>query len=105
MACFFVLGTKETLKKLEIWSKTLEKRRIKISRKKTEYPCTVGGREQEENIILQDIHVPMVSAFKYLVSTVQDDGGKGIEAGKRISAAWYKWRKITAVLCDRKVLN
>ena len=54
---------------------------------------------------LQDIEVPKVNAFKYLESIAQDDGGADIEIGRRISAAWHGWRKITGVLCDRRVSN
>ena len=47
------------------------------------------GKEQKGNIKLQDIDVPRVNAFKYLGSTVQDDGGEGMEAV--LSPEQTKW--------------
>ena len=44
-----------------------------------------------------------VEEFKYLGSTVQTDGGSERELAKRILAGWGAWRKITGVMCDKKV--
>ena len=44
-----------------------------------------------------------VNQFKYLGSTVQDDGGSEAEVAKRIQAGWNNWRKVTGILCDKKV--
>ena len=41
--------------------------------------------------------------FKYLGSTVQEDGGSDRNTEKRIQSGWYSWRKITGVLCDKRV--
>ncbi|XP_042861700.1 uncharacterized protein LOC122246928 [Penaeus japonicus] len=36
-------------------------------------------------------------------STVQEDGGSDAEVAKSIQAGWNSWRKVTGVLCDRRV--
>ena len=40
--------------------------------------------------------------FKYLGSTVQEDGGAEREVTKRIPAGWNSWRKVSGVLSDQK---
>ncbi|XP_042858561.1 uncharacterized protein LOC122244663 [Penaeus japonicus] len=44
-----------------------------------------------------------VKEFKYLGSTVQEDGGSEAEVARRIQPGWNSWRKVTGVLCDRRV--
>ncbi|KAK3516274.1 hypothetical protein QTP70_008651 [Hemibagrus guttatus] len=76
----------------------LERRGMKVSRSKTEYMCvneTVGSgtvRLQGE-----------VQEFKYLGSTVQSNGECGKEVKKRVQGGWNGWRKVSGVLCDRKI--
>ncbi|KAK3542975.1 hypothetical protein QTP70_008094, partial [Hemibagrus guttatus] len=70
---------------LERWRFALERRGIKVSRSKTEYMC-VNERE-----------------FKYLESTVQSNGECGKEVKKQVQAGWNGWRKVSGVLCDRKI--
>ena len=41
--------------------------------------------------------------FKYLGSTIQADRDSTKEDGKRIQAGWSSWRKVTGVLCDKKI--
>ncbi|XP_063587918.1 uncharacterized protein LOC134765304 [Penaeus indicus] len=38
-----------------------------------------------------------------LGSTVQEDGGTEQEIARRIQSGWNSWKKITGVVCDRKV--
>ena len=40
--------------------------------------------------------------FKYLGSTVSSDG-RCEEVRRRIQAGWMSWKKVSGVLCDRKV--
>ena len=47
---------------------------MKVSRKKTEYLCT-NGETEWETIKIQENEVLRVTDFKYLDSTVQEDGG------------------------------
>ncbi len=88
--------------RLEQWRKALEDRGMKVSRQKTEYLC-MGDQDRERNVEMQGVKLKRVQEFKYLGSTVQSDGAADKEVGKRIQAGWNAWRKITGILCDRRV--
>ncbi|KAK3507927.1 hypothetical protein QTP70_003822 [Hemibagrus guttatus] len=87
---------------LERWRFALERRGMKVSRSKTEYMC-VNEREGSDTVRLQDEDVKKVQEFKYLGSTVQSNGECGKEVKKRVQAGWNGWRKVSGVLCDRKI--
>ena len=87
---------------LERWRYALERRGMKVSRSKTEYMC-VNEREGGEVVHLQDAEVARVEEFKYLGATVQSNGECSSEVKKRVQAGWAGWRKLTGVLCDRKI--
>ena len=89
--------------RLEAWREAMEIRGMKVSRKKTEYLCMQGGESFEGNIRIQDEIVPRKNDFKYLGSTIQADGGSDKEVARRIQAGWNSWRKITGVMCDKKI--
>ncbi|XP_047495851.1 uncharacterized protein LOC125043660 [Penaeus chinensis] len=89
--------------KLEQWTRALERRGMKVSRTKTEYLNAGNGTQRGGSISLGGERVQRVAKFKYLGSTVQEDGGSEAEVSKRIQAGWNSWRKVTAVLCDRRV--
>ncbi|KAK3538563.1 hypothetical protein QTP86_006726 [Hemibagrus guttatus] len=84
---------------LERWRFALERRGMKVSRSKTEYMC-VNEREGSGTVRLQGEEVKKVQEFKYLGSTVQSNGECG---KKRVQAGWNGWRKVSGVLCDRKI--
>ena len=52
---------------------------------------------------MEDIKVPRVKEFKYLGSTVQESGGCEREVKKRVQAGWNGWRKVSGVICDRRL--
>ncbi|KAK3570507.1 hypothetical protein QTP86_020082 [Hemibagrus guttatus] len=87
---------------LERWKFALERRGMKVSRSKTEYMC-VNEREGSGTVRLQGEEVKKVQEFKYLGSTVQSNGECGKEVKKRVQAGWNGWRKVSGVLCDRKI--
>ncbi|KAK3533517.1 hypothetical protein QTP70_023344 [Hemibagrus guttatus] len=87
---------------LERWMFALERRGMKVSRSKTEYMC-VNEREGSGTVRLQGEEVKKVQEFKYLGSTVQSNGECGKEVKKRVQAGWNGWRKVSGVLCDRKI--
>ncbi|KAK3548848.1 hypothetical protein QTP70_021035, partial [Hemibagrus guttatus] len=80
----------------------LERRGMKVSRSKTEYMC-VNEREGSGTVRLQGKEVKKVQEFKYLGSTVQSNGECGKEVKKQVQAGWNGWRKVSGVLCDRKI--
>ncbi|KAK3539374.1 hypothetical protein QTP70_003859 [Hemibagrus guttatus] len=86
---------------LERWRFALERRGMKVSRSKTEYVC-VNEREGSGTVRLQGEEVK-VQEFKYLWSTVQSNGECGKEVKKRVQAGWNGWRKVSGVLCDKKI--
>ncbi|KAK3521476.1 hypothetical protein QTP70_006832 [Hemibagrus guttatus] len=87
---------------LERWRFALERRGMKVSRSKTEYMC-VNEREGSGTVRLQGEEVKKVQEFKYLGSTVQSNGECGKKVKKRVQAGWNGWRKVSGVLCDRKI--
>lgn len=96
-------STQEALQdNLEQWRKALEERGMRISRVKTDYMCTKDAKNSYY-INLQGEQLTRVEKFKYLGSYVQCDGGLEAEIQHRINSGWMNWRKLSGVLCDRKV--
>ena len=89
-------------RRLESWKYALERRGIKVSRSKTEYLC-INGRNDDETVKIEDAKVPRVKEFKYLGSTVQESGGCEREVKKRVQAGWNGWRRVSEVICDRRL--
>ncbi|KAK2890506.1 hypothetical protein Q8A73_018806 [Channa argus] len=87
---------------LEKWRSALENRGMKLSRSKTEYMC-VNERDPGGTVRLQGAEVKKVQDFKYLGSTVQSNGECGKEVKRRVQAGWNGWRKVSGVLCDKRV--
>ena len=75
---------------------------MKVSRSKTEYMCCNGNSEGELKI--GEEAIPTVTEFKYLGSTVES-AGVDSEVNRRIQAGWNNWRKMSGILCDKKVPN
>ena len=76
---------------------------MKVSRSKTEYLC-INGRNDEETVKMEDTKVPIrAKEFKYLGSTVQESGSCKREVKKRVQAGWNGWRKVSGVICDRRL--
>ena len=49
--------------------------------------------------------IQQVAKSRYLGSIMRQDDKIDWEVNHRIQAGWYKWRKATRVICDRKVPN
>ncbi|KAM7373883.1 hypothetical protein PAMP_006573 [Pampus punctatissimus] len=69
--------------KLERWRFVLERRGMKVSRSKTEYMC-VNERDPSRRVRLQGEEIKKVEDFKYLGSTVQNNGECEKEVKKRV---------------------
>ena len=52
---------------------------------------------------MEDAKVPRVKKFKYLGSTVQESGGCEREVKKRVQAGWNRWRRVSEVICDKRL--
>ena len=81
---------------------TLERRGMKVSRSKTEYLCINGGND-DETVKMEDTKVPRVKEFKYLGATVQESGGYEREVKKRVKAGWNGCRRVSGVICDKRL--
>ena len=47
--------------------------------------------------------MPRVHESKYLGSTVQESGSCERKVKRRVKAGWNGWRKVSGVICDRKL--
>ena len=92
----------EMERRLECWRYALERRGMKVSRSKTEYMCVNGGNDKE-TVKMEDTKVPRVKEFKYLGSTVQENGSCEREVKKRVQVGSNGWRKVSGVICDRRL--
>ena len=92
----------EMERRLESWKYALERRGMKVSRSKTEYLCINGGND-DERVKMEDTKVIRVKEFKYLGSTVQESGSCEREVKKRVQAGWNGWRRVSRVICDRRL--
>ena len=86
---------------LEQGREALEKRGMKLSRAKTVYMCLNGTPSASVN--MQSAQLPQVTEFKYLGSTLQSDDDMSTEINKRTQCGWNNWRKMSGVLCDKRV--
>ena len=92
--------------RLEAWRKQLEDAGLKLSRTKTEYmPPTGANRKIKLKNYDQHDHseLPETTAFKYLGTMIDQDGGCGAEITRRIGVDWDMWRDLRGVLCDNKL--
>ena len=84
------------------WKTALEEKDFKISRKKTEY-LQFNDYEDLDDMIMDEEIIKKVQAFKYLGTHVSEDGELDVEISHRIQCGWNAWRKLSGVLCDRKM--
>ena len=82
--------------KLESWLYALERRGMKVNRRKTEYMCVNERQDTGSGTVkMQGEEVAKVDDFKYLGSTVQSNGECGREVKKRVQAGWNGWRRMS----------
>ena len=89
-------------RRLEFWRYALERKRMKVSGSKTEYLCVDGGNDKE-TVKMDDTKVLRVKEFKYLGPTVQESGSCEREVKRRMQAEWNGWKKVSRVICDRRL--
>ena len=87
---------------LEIWRNALERRGLKVSQSSTEY-LKAGDVDDGKELKLQGEKLKKAKNFEYLDSTVSSDGRCEEEVRRRIQAGWMSWKKVSGVLCDRKL--
>ena len=52
---------------------------------------------------MEDPKVPRVKEFKYLGSMVRESGSCQREVKRRVQAGCNRWRKVSGVICDRRL--
>ena len=75
---------------------------MKVSSRKTVYMC-VNKRNPSGTVRLQGAEMKKVGDFKYLGSTVQSNGECGKEMKKHVQTDWNGWRKLSGLMCDKRV--
>ncbi|KAI5735640.1 hypothetical protein M8J77_020866 [Diaphorina citri] len=102
--------------KVNMWKTKMEERGLKINTTKTVHlHLNEKERSQESDeedaddimdelrIKLGDTYLENVKKFKYLGSSVCTDGELDEEIASRINAGWMNWRKMSGVLCDKRI--
>jgi len=93
--------------RLEDWRRRLEDVGLKVSRSKTEYH--IPPKESSDDIKLKEYDssdhatLPQKVTFKYLGTTIHQEGECRTEVQVHIGRAWDKCRQLTGILCDQKV--
>ena len=90
--------------KLESWRYALERRGMKVKRRKTEYMCVNERQDTGSGTVkMLGEEVAKVDDFKYLGSTVQSNGECGREVKKKVQAGWNGWGRMSEMISDRRV--
>ena len=63
----------------------------------------MNERQVNGTVKMQGEEVVQVEDFKYMGSTVQNNGECGREVKKRLQAGWNCWRRMSGVICDMLV--
>ena len=87
--------------KTEDRQRVMKERGLKVNRKKTEYMAY--NEANDDNILMQDYVLKKVTTFRYLGSTLSEDGKLDEEVEKRIQAGWRNWKRLSGVLCDKRL--
>ncbi|XP_037800551.1 uncharacterized protein LOC119595496 [Penaeus monodon] len=59
--------------------------------------------DQQSKIQIDGLNLKRVDHFKYLGAMVEEDGSMGREIKHRIQCGWNNWRKVSGVICDKRV--
>ena len=93
-------------KKLEEWRRAMEDRGLKINRKKTVYLRFNVDRDLDDgnsDVNIQGKNLERVNTFKYLGATLAENGDLDAEMTHRIQSGWKNWKRISGILCDRRI--
>ena len=91
---------------LDTWRKSLKERGMKVSRPKTQFmdfnfEQNQHGNREPVKILGEELEI--VTHFKYLGTSMEEEGGMETEITKRVGAGWRNWKKCSGVLCDRRM--
>ena len=97
---------KELREKVIKWQTGLKSGGLKMSAEKTE--TLVMERKQETVVKIVDLNgreLTQVDHFKYLALEMEAEGGSWKAVMQRVKIAWMKWREMSGIICDRKILR
>ncbi|XP_064085365.1 uncharacterized protein LOC135200687 [Macrobrachium nipponense] len=86
------------------WQKSLERGGLKVNVNKTE--VLLSSREDGDRIVIQErrgLNIKQAEKFRYIGSTLSQEGGCEAEVDSSIKAVWGKWREVAGVVCDKKM--
>ena len=84
--------------KLESWRYALDRRGMKVNRRNPEFMC-VNERQDNGTMRMQGEEVAKVDDFNTWAQLYSN----GREVKKRVQAGWNGWRRMSGVICDRRV--
>ncbi|XP_022199583.2 uncharacterized protein LOC111056513 [Nilaparvata lugens] len=61
------------------------------------------GNDDELIVELDGSQLKSSVSFKYLGSSLQRDGGLDAEIQHRLNCGWFNWRRMSGVICDKRV--
>ena len=91
---------------LESWRKVLEERGMRVSRPKTqfmEFSFEQNAQGNRPHVQILGEEDESVTHFKYLGTSIEEEGGMETDIAKRVGAGWMNWKKCSGVLCDVKL--
>ena len=63
----------------------------------------MNGGNEDKTVKMDETKVPRVMEFRYLGSTVQESGDCEREVKKRVQAGWNGWRRVSGVICNKRL--
>ncbi|XP_068236972.1 uncharacterized protein [Palaemon carinicauda] len=94
----------ENKEKLQImvlkWQETWERGAFRVKGDNTE--SLVTSKEGMGRPTVHEVE-PQIMQFRYLGSTISQEGGYEAVVDNRIKAVWGHWRVVVVVLCDKKM--
>ena len=62
-----------------------------------------GNLDGNSDINIQGENLEQINTFKYLGATLAENGDLDTEMTHRIQSGWKTWKRISGILCDRRI--
>ena len=79
---------------------------MRVSRPKTqfmEFSFEQNAQGNRPQVQILGEEVEKVTHFKYLGTSIEEEGGMETEIANRVGAGWMNWKKCSGVLCDKRM--
>ena len=86
---------------LELSRKAIEIKGLRVNRSKTEYLPSSSCHDSKVKLGGEEIN--NITAFTYIGSMFDAEGGSTTDCKNSVRLAWHKWREVTGVIFDKKV--